>query len=91
MGYKQGMKVKKSFKHPPYFWLPNREICGDFRILATREPLKKHNFLSLFEFSHPKNRNPNWWSKWQREIGEGRWSSYQCVSSKVEKKKNPGI
>jgi hypothetical protein len=52
MGYKQGMKVKKSLSNPPYFWLPNREICGDFRNLSTGEPEKKS---IIFSASSKKN------------------------------------
>ncbi len=34
-GIQKRYESKKEFNHPRYFWLPNREICRDFRNLAT--------------------------------------------------------
>jgi hypothetical protein len=45
-GIQTRYESKKEFTHPPYFWLPNREICRDFRNLATGKPKKNIIFLA---------------------------------------------
>jgi hypothetical protein len=91
-GIQTRYESKKEFKHCPYFWLHDREICRNFRNLATREPLKKHNFLSLVEkeFSHPKKKTLIG-GAWQRDIWGGGGGGVVCQQQRVKKKKNRGI
>jgi len=60
MGYKQGIKVKKSLIILHIFGYPIEKSAEIFEIwrLENQKEKKNQNFLSLFEkeISHPKNK-----------------------------------